>query len=134
MARIPLSGMILFCILVHWNSDPHPCLHCSARILILQDIVFHEEYILFSIHQIPKEFIFSFSFGFRYYFIHIFHVFSNYLLVFKDVSFIHRITSARAEGINSKIALIEKMAYGYRNKEHLKTAIYFRCGNLQLYP
>ncbi len=41
--------------------------------------------------------------------------------------FTHRITNARAEGINSKIALIEKMAYGYRNKEHLKTAIYFRC-------
>ena len=48
--------------------------------------------------------------------------------------FTHHITNARAEGINSKIALIEKMAYGYRNKEHLKTAIYFRCGNLQLYP
>ena len=48
--------------------------------------------------------------------------------------FIHSSTSARAEGINSKIALIEKMAYGFRNKEHLKTAIYFRCGNVQLYP
>ena len=48
--------------------------------------------------------------------------------------FTHRITNARAEGINSKIALIEKMAYGFRNKEHLKTSIYFRCGNLQLYP
>ncbi len=48
--------------------------------------------------------------------------------------FTHRITNARAEGINSKIALIEKMAFGYRNREHLKTAIYFRCGNLQLYP
>ena len=48
--------------------------------------------------------------------------------------FDHRITNARAEGINSKIALIEKMAYEFRNKEHLKTAIYFRCGNLQLYP
>ena len=48
--------------------------------------------------------------------------------------FTHRITNARAKGINSKIALIEKMAYGYRNKEHLKTAIYFRCGNLKLYP
>ena len=47
--------------------------------------------------------------------------------------FTHHITNAKAEGINSKIALIEKMAYGYRNKEHLKTAIYFRCGNLQLY-
>ncbi len=32
------------------------------------------------------------------------------------------------------MALIEKMAYGYRNKEHLKTAIYFRYGNLKLYP
>ena len=48
--------------------------------------------------------------------------------------FTHHITNTRAEGINSKIALIEKMAYGYRNKDHLKTAINFRCGNLQLYP
>ncbi len=48
--------------------------------------------------------------------------------------FVHRIINARAEGINSKIALIEKMVYGFRNKEPLKTAIYFRCGNLQLYP
>ena len=48
--------------------------------------------------------------------------------------FVNRITNARAEGINSKIALIEKMAYGFRNKEHPKTAIYFRCCNLQLYP
>ena len=48
--------------------------------------------------------------------------------------FVHRITNARAEGMNSKIALIEKMAFGYRNMEHLKTAIYFRCSNLQLYP
>ncbi len=48
--------------------------------------------------------------------------------------FTHRITNARAEGINSKIALIEKMAFGYRNREHLKTAIYFRRSNLRLYP
>lgn len=47
--------------------------------------------------------------------------------------FTHDITNARAEGINSKIAFIEKKAFGYRNKEHLNTAIYFRCGNLQLY-
>jgi Transposase and inactivated derivatives len=40
--------------------------------------------------------------------------------------FIHRITSARAEGINSKIALIEKMAYGYRNKEHLEDCHIFQ--------
>jgi transposase len=48
--------------------------------------------------------------------------------------FIHHITNARDEGINSKIAPIEKMVFGYRNKEHLKMAIYFRCGNLELYP
>jgi transposase len=48
--------------------------------------------------------------------------------------FNHKITNARAEGINSKIALIQKMAYGYRNKGNLRTAIYFRCGNLELYP
>ena len=48
--------------------------------------------------------------------------------------FKHRITNAVAEGMNSKIATIQKMAYGYRNKEHFKTAIYFHCGNLQLYP
>ena len=47
--------------------------------------------------------------------------------------FTHRITNAVAEGMNSKIATIQKMAYGYRNKEHFKTAIYFHCGNLQLY-
>ncbi len=48
--------------------------------------------------------------------------------------FTHRIINAKAEGINSRIALIEKMAFGFRNKEHLKTKIYFRCGNLGLYP
>ena len=48
--------------------------------------------------------------------------------------FIHRITNAIAEGMNSKIAIIQKMAYGYRNREHFKTAIYFHCGNLKLYP
>ena len=48
--------------------------------------------------------------------------------------FRHHITNAIAEGLNSKIATVQKMAYGYRNKEHLKTAIYFHCGNLQLYP
>jgi len=48
--------------------------------------------------------------------------------------FIHRITNATAEGMNSKIATIQKMAYGFRNKEHFRTAIYFHCGDLQLYP
>ena len=48
--------------------------------------------------------------------------------------FTHRITNAKAGGINSKIALIEKMAYGFRNRGHLKTATYFKCGKLALYP
>lgn len=48
--------------------------------------------------------------------------------------FIHPITNAVSEGINSKIQTILKMAYGFRNREHLKTAIYFHCGGLQLYP
>jgi transposase len=45
-----------------------------------------------------------------------------------------RITNAAAEGLNSKIQTIKKMAYGFRNKEHFKTAIFFHCGGLQLYP
>jgi transposase len=46
----------------------------------------------------------------------------------------HQITNACSEGINSKIQTIKKMAYGFRNKEHFKTAIFFKCGGLQLYP
>ena len=34
----------------------------------------------------------------------------------------------------SKIQTIKKRAYGFRNKEHFKTAIYFHCGGLNLYP
>ena len=45
-----------------------------------------------------------------------------------------RITNAAAEGLNSKIQTIKKMAYGYRNPEHFKTAIFFHCGGLHLYP
>jgi transposase len=48
--------------------------------------------------------------------------------------FAHRITNAVSEGLNSKIQTIKKMAYGYRNREHFKTAIYFHCGGLNLYP
>ncbi len=48
--------------------------------------------------------------------------------------FRHRITNAVAEGLNSKIATIQKMAYGFRNKDHFRTAVMFRCGGLQLYP
>jgi transposase len=48
--------------------------------------------------------------------------------------FAHRITNAVTEGLNSKIQTIKKMAYGFRNREHFKTAIYFHCGGLDLYP
>jgi transposase len=46
----------------------------------------------------------------------------------------HRITNAVTEGLNSKIQAIKKMACGFRNFEHFKTAIYFHCGGLNLYP
>jgi len=48
--------------------------------------------------------------------------------------FAHRVTTAVCEGLNSKIQTIKKMAYGFRNREHFKTAIFFHCGGLQLYP
>ncbi len=48
--------------------------------------------------------------------------------------FAHPITNAVSEGLNSRIQTIKKRAYGFRNKEHFKTAIYFHCGGLQLYP
>jgi transposase len=48
--------------------------------------------------------------------------------------FKHRITNATSEGLNSKIQTVKLMACGYRNREHYKTAIYFHCGGLDLYP
>lgn len=48
--------------------------------------------------------------------------------------FAHRITNAAAEGLNSRIQAIRVSARGYRNRENFKTAIYFHCGGLQLYP
>ena len=48
--------------------------------------------------------------------------------------FAHRITNAVSEGLNSKIQTIKKMACGFRNREHFKTALYFHCGSLDLYP
>jgi transposase len=39
-----------------------------------------------------------------------------------------------SEGLNSKIQTIKKRAYRFRNKENFKTAIYFHCGGLDLYP
>jgi transposase len=46
----------------------------------------------------------------------------------------HHITNALTEAVNSTIQMIKKKAYGFRNKAHFKTAIYFHCGGLQLYP
>ncbi len=48
--------------------------------------------------------------------------------------FNHRITNAVAEGLNSKIQMVKEMACGFRNREHYKTAIYFHCGGLDMYP
>ena len=48
--------------------------------------------------------------------------------------FTHHITNVVAEGLNSKIATIQKMAYGFRNKSHCRTAVLFRCGGPSLYP
>lgn len=48
--------------------------------------------------------------------------------------FRHPITNAVSEGLNSKIQTIKKRAYGFRNREHFKTAIFFHCGGLNLYP
>jgi transposase len=47
---------------------------------------------------------------------------------------IHRITNALAEGINTKIEKIKRMACGFRNRTHYRTAIYFHCGGLDLLP
>lgn len=48
--------------------------------------------------------------------------------------FTHRVTNAVAEGLNSKIATIQKRACGFRNPNHFKIAVCFHCGGLSLYP
>ena len=48
--------------------------------------------------------------------------------------FIHRITNAVSEGINSKIQTIKKKAHGFKSFENFRTAIFFHCGGLKLYP
>ncbi|MCL5048675.1 MAG: transposase, partial [Firmicutes bacterium] len=48
--------------------------------------------------------------------------------------FDHRLTSAGAEGINSRIQAVKVAARGFRTKEGFKTAIYFHLGRLDLYP
>lgn len=52
-----------------------------------------------------------------------------------DDAELNRAGSVRlAEGINSKIMAIKRRVGGYRNRENFKTAIYFYCGGLNLYP
>jgi transposase len=46
----------------------------------------------------------------------------------------HFVTNAVAEGLNSTIMSIKRRAGGFRNPENFKTAIYFHCGGLSLYP
>jgi transposase len=46
----------------------------------------------------------------------------------------HRVTNATSEGLNSKIQTVKQMARGFRNREHFRTAIFLRCGGLDLYP
>jgi hypothetical protein len=36
--------------------------------------------------------------------------------------------------LNATIQWVKKTARGFRNVEHFKTAIYFHCGGLDLYP
>ena len=48
--------------------------------------------------------------------------------------FTHRITNAGAESLNAKIQAAKRRAYGFRNRERFRTAIYFHCGGLDLYP
>lgn len=43
-------------------------------------------------------------------------------------------TNGRAEGINSRIQWIKKMACGFRNRERFRHAILFHLGGLDLYP
>jgi Transposase len=46
----------------------------------------------------------------------------------------HRLTNAGLEGGNAAIQWVTKTARGFRNADHFKTAIHFRCGGLDLYP
>jgi transposase len=46
----------------------------------------------------------------------------------------HQITNALGEAINAKIEKVKRMACGYRNRKNYRTAIYFHCGGLNLFP
>jgi transposase len=46
----------------------------------------------------------------------------------------HRVTNARAEGINSRIQWIKYTGRGFRNRERFRRAIYFHLGGLKMAP
>lgn len=46
----------------------------------------------------------------------------------------HRISNALGESLNCKIEKVKRLACGFRNRAHYRTAIYFHCGGLDLYP
>jgi transposase len=48
--------------------------------------------------------------------------------------FRHPITNAMSESLNAKIQWIKYTARGFRNRDSFRTAIYFYCGGLNLYP
>lgn len=48
--------------------------------------------------------------------------------------FIHHVTNAYAEGLNSTIQALIKRANGYRTRERLKRDLFFHLGGLDLYP
>ena len=48
--------------------------------------------------------------------------------------FTHRITNAGAESLNARIQSAKRRACGFRNRDRFRTAIYFHCGGLDLYP
>jgi transposase len=44
------------------------------------------------------------------------------------------VTNAATESLNAKIQWIKKNACGFRNRDRFRAAIYFHCGDLDLYP
>jgi transposase len=48
--------------------------------------------------------------------------------------FARRLTNGPIEGLNNRIQGLIKRAFGYRNRERFKTAVWFHCGGLQLAP
>lgn len=48
--------------------------------------------------------------------------------------FAHRVTNSMAESLNGQIERLKRVANGFRNREHFRTAILFHHGGLNLYP